>query len=148
MKNLFAIGFVSLLALTGCSSAASTPSADGSAAVQESEASGPAALDLNGTWEQANKKSEENYHAAEIADGVITVNWVAPDTRSLYWVGSVPIENTDEPFTWTSQGDVEAMASALMASTEDSKEFSYADGVLSYEVTAMGTTMTIKMERK
>lgn len=148
MKKLVVIGFVSLFALTGCSSTSSAPLTEGSTASRGEETAAPAALDLNGAWEQSNKKSEENYHAAEIIDGVITVNWIAPDSSSLYWVGSVPSENTDEAFSWTSQGDTETMASALMASSEDTKEFSYADGVLSYEVTAVGTTMTIKLERK
>ena len=40
------------------------------------------------------------------------------------------------------------MSTALLASGDDAKEFVYDNGVISYEVTALGTTMTVKLERK
>ena len=44
-----------------------------------------------------------------------------------------------------SQGDTETMASALLASQDATKDFTYseADGV-SWETTALGTTITVK----
>lgn len=146
MKKLIAaVGLVAALALTGCSTG-TTNSND--ADTPDATAEAPAILDLNGEWEQANKNSDDNFQAATIADGVITVNWVAPDTKSIYWIGTIPADATDEAFTWTSAGDTEAMASALLASQDATKDFSYDNGVISYEVTALGTTTTVKLERK
>lgn len=146
MKKLIAaVGLVAALALTGCSTG-TTNSND--ADTPDATAEAPAILDLNGEWEQANKNSDDNFQAATIADGVITVNWIAPDSKSIYWVGTAPTDETEQKFTWTSAGDTEAMSTALLASGDDAKEFVYDNGVISYEVTALGTTMTVKLERK
>ena len=70
-------------------------------------------------------------------------------TKSLYWIGTyeAPTSAVDE-FKWTSKGDTEAMSSALMASQDETKDFSYKDGVLSYKASAMGTTKTVEMKKK
>lgn len=144
-KLIAAVGIFATLTLAGCSAPqAESPTENSADATTEA----PAIVDLNGEWEQSNKNSEDNYQAATIADGVITVNWVAPDAKSIYWIGTLPTEATGEAFTWTSTGDVEAMSSALLASQSETKDFSYDNGVISYEVTALGTTTTVKLERK
>ena len=50
---------------------------------------------------------------------------------------------------WTSQDDTETMASALLASQDATKDFTYseADGV-SWETTALGTTITVKTAKQ
>ena len=102
-------------------------------------------------WKQTNSNSADSYQAATIAGDIITVNWVneAESTTALYWVGTyeAPTEATDT-FRWTSAGDVAQMETALLASGDDSKEFTYEDGKLKYELTAMGVTMTVEMERQ
>jgi len=40
------------------------------------------------------------------------------------------------------------METALLASGDDSKDFTYEDGKLTYELTAMGVTMTVEMEKQ
>lgn len=102
--------------------------------------------DLTGTW-----KSEDNdgsYQEAIISDGVITINWVsdAGKTKSVYWIGTytAPTEAV-ETYEWISERDKEKTDTALLASTDDTKTFSYKDGILSYEVSAVGTTTTLEL---
>lgn len=67
------------------------------------------------------------------------------DTKSLYWKGTYQAPAAAGDWKWTSQGDTETMASALLASQDATKDFTYseADGV-SWETTALGTTITVK----
>lgn len=108
-----------------------------------------APLDLTGTWAPADKG--DSYQEAVIKDGTIEINWVSDggDTKSLYWAGTyvAPTDPTDE-YSWTSENDKEKTGGALMASGDGTKEFKYKDGVLSYEASAMGTTKTVKLEKK
>ena len=75
----------------------------------------------------------------------IEVNWIGTDTKSLYWKGTYQAPAAAGDWKWTSQGDTETMASALLASQDATKDFTYseADGV-SWETTALGTTITVK----
>lgn len=116
---------------------------------KEEEAKDP--VDLSGKW-----KSEDNNGAwmeAEISGDVITVNWVSDngDTTSIYWVGTyeAPTEYAEE-YTWTSTRDQEATASAMLASTDDTKDFTYsdADQQLTYEASAAGTTTKVRMTKE
>jgi len=105
--------------------------------------------DLTGTW-----KSEDNdgsYQEAVISDGYIEINWVSDggNTKSLYWAGSytAPSEYVEE-YSWTSTNDQEKTSSALLASSDETKEFSYKDGKISYEVSALGSTTTMFLEKE
>lgn len=60
---------------------------------------------------------------------------------------AAPTEDT-ETYSWESQADAAALENALLASQDPTKAFAYANGVLSYELTAMGVTMTVEMERQ
>ena len=73
------------------------------------------------------------------------VDWIGTDTKSLYWKGTYQAPAAAGDWKWTSQGDTETMASALLASQDATKDFTYseADGV-SWETTALGTTITVK----
>lgn len=106
-------------------------------------------LDLTGTWIQ--EDAEDSYQKAVIKDGTIEINWVSEEdeTEALYWIGTyvAPTEATEE-YTWTSEGDTETMASALLASQDETKEFTYTDGKLTYKASAMGVTTTIKLARE
>lgn len=108
-------------------------------------------LDLTGEWTQSNPNSEDTWHEATIKDGAIEIYWVSDDgdTKSLYWAGTykAPTDAVDE-YNWTSENDKEKTDSALLASGDDTKDFAYKDGVISYEASAMGTTTTIKLEKK
>lgn len=111
------------------------------------EATTEAATDLTGTW--ASESNEGSYQEAVITEDTIEINWVTDDTKSIYWVGTytAPDEAVDE-YSWTSERDKEKTDNALLASGDDTKEFTYKDGVISYEASMMGVTKTVKLEKK
>ncbi|WP_167043479.1 hypothetical protein [Salinibacterium sp. ZJ454] len=153
MKKLIApIGLAIALALTGCAgtttTTTTTTTTDAAASKPVEEA--PQAPNLAGAWKQSNSASEDSYQQATITADTITVEWVADggDTTSTYWVGTfeAPADAT-EPYTWTSQRDAAATDSALLASTDDTKEFTYEGGTVSYKVSALGTTTTVDLQQ-
>lgn len=110
----------------------------------------PEPLDLTGTW-IAKGESEDSWQEIVIEGDAMTVNWVSDngDTKALYWAGTytAPVEATDT-WEWASQNDIEQTQNALMASGDETKVFSYADGQISYDVTALGVTKTLHAEKK
>lgn len=108
-------------------------------------------LDLTGTWKQSNPNSEDTWHEAVIEGDAITINWVSDggDTKSLYWAGTyvAPTDAADS-YSWSSVNDTEQTGKALLASGDETKEFSYENGVISYEASAMGSTTTVKLEKQ
>ncbi len=101
--------------------------------------------DLTGVW-----KSEENegsYHEATITEDTMVINWVSPDINAVYWAGTyeAPGEESKE-YSWESKNDHEKTDASLMGSSDETKEFTYKDGVISYEVTALGVTKTMELE--
>lgn len=148
-----AVTVTAALALTACSTnpdtaPSSSDSKSSAAAEPTKEAAKPA--DLTGTWKQTNSSAADSYQEAEIAGDVITINWVADngDTKSIYWVGSFTAPtDAATPYKWTSTRDKAATDSALMASTDDTKEFTFQDDTISYTASALGTTTTIKLKK-
>ena len=132
--SLVVICLVIVCAIAGCAS-------------QSAESNIPV---LTGEWKQTNSNSDTSYQAATITDNTIEVYWVSDngETKSLYWAGTFTDPTTPmESFSWESANDHEKTGNALLASSNDTKTFAYEDGVISYEVTAMGTTTTVKLER-
>lgn len=105
-------------------------------------------LDLTGNWEEKDKG--DSYQAGYIKDGEIVIYWVSDggDTKSLYWAGSyiAPTDNT-EPYTWDSENDKEKTGSALLASGDDTKKFTYENGEITYKASALGTTKKMHFVR-
>ena len=138
--------FMLTLPLTACGGNASN-STGADAAAQQEEA--PQPPDLTGEWVQVNSDSEDSYQTATITADTITVNWNAPDPTALYWAGRFEAPTTaDEPYSWDSANDTEQTANALLASPDETKTFTYEDGQISYSVSAMGVTTTVKLEKK
>lgn len=110
----------------------------------------PKVPDLTGAWKQSNPNSEKSYQQATITADTMTIEWVSDggNTTSIYWVGTFAgPTSADEPYTWTSQRDVEATKSALLASGDATKEFKYEAGTISYKVSALGTTTTVNLKK-
>ncbi|BDF40038.1 MULTISPECIES: hypothetical protein [Bacteria] len=148
MRKIAAIGCWCALALTlaGCGGSAEQEPAASTAQEEQAQQ-----LDLTGSWKQVNKNSEDSWQEAVIDDGAITINWVSNggDTKSLYWAGTYEAPTSDtESYSWVSENDTSQTDKAPLASTAETKDFKYDNGVLSYEATAMGTTTTVKMERQ
>ena len=131
------------LSFIACGNSSTTDNTDSAQSEEEKEP-----LDLSGTWKS--KDNDGSWMEAEIKDSVITINWVSDngDTKSIYWIGTynAPTEYTDE-YNWTSERDKEQTDSALLASTDDTKEFSYKNEELTYEAAAMGTTTTMRLTK-
>lgn len=106
-------------------------------------------LDLKGTWIQSNSNSDTMYQKAIITDNAIEVYWVdtESDSEMLYWAGTFENpENGKKEFSWDSVNDKEKTGTALMASPDDTKTFNYSNEVISYSVSAMGTSQTVKLK--
>lgn len=134
MKKKLAILIVAAIAalsfaLAGCSSEPEAPA------------------DLTGEWVQVD--AGESYQAATITDDSITINWISDGgkTTSLYWAGTYTAPTEPGDYSWTSENDTSQTDYALMASTSATKDFAYSDGKISYQVSALGTTTTIELER-
>ena len=142
MKKLFTL----LMAVILCFAMAACGSSNETAQDTPAEP-----LDLTGTWSQVNSNSDDTWQEAVIENNTITINWVSDggDTKSLYWAGSydAPTEAAKE-YTWTSNNDHDQTGSALLASSAETKEFTYKDGQLTYEASAMGSTTTVRLEKK
>lgn len=107
-------------------------------------------LDLTGEWKQVNSNSEDSWQSATITGDAIEVYWISDggDTKSLYWAGSyVAPVTSEESYTWDSANDAEKTATALLASSDETKTFTYEAGQISYEVSALGTTTTVRLEK-
>ena len=156
MKQKLAIAAaIALFALTGCSAPTSSTAepapAETTETTETTEAAPAAPLDLTGEWKQTNFNDESSFQSALISADKISIDWVNEDDGStaIYWVGTyvAPTEAADS-FTWDSENDKSITDTAIMASGDDTKTFTYKDGVLSYELTALGTTMTVEMEQQ
>lgn len=122
-----ALIFLLAILLTSCTTKPATPKED-----------------LNGTWKYVGSPNME----ATFVDGVISIYWVSEDGKSIYWVGSCPKTVDSDKFSWISDRDASKTDSALLASTDNTKEFLYKDGVISYELTIMGMTTTIELRKE
>lgn len=150
MRKYLAAGLLAAgLALTLCACGGTQtvePAPEETAEAVTETAEESAAIDLTGEWEQTNKNSDDSYQVATISDGVIEIFFVSPDTKSLYWSGTAETPDAD-PFTWDSVADHEKTDASIMGSMDDTKTFTYDGGELSFDVSMMGTTMTVRMEK-
>ncbi len=97
--------------------------------------------DLSGVWLTENRNG--SWMEAIIEGDSITVNWVfgSGEKKSIYWAGTytAPAEGAGE-YAWTSERDVEKTDTVLLASADDTKEFTYSAGAISTEVSTLGFT--------
>ena len=96
-------------------------------------------VNLVGLWVQENG-DKNTYMAATIReDGKIGVFFIleGDDTPWTYWVGTyeVPTDGKEE-FSWVSKSTYDG--NGLMASSDDTKEFTYKDGKITYPITIQG----------
>jgi hypothetical protein len=140
------------LGLAGCSAGDAGGSAKGEDATPAAAATKTPepAPNLTGKWEQSNKKSEDSYQAATIKGDTIVIDWVSDggDTTSLYWAGSFEAPTEAGHYSWKSQNDTTKTANALLASSDKTKTFTYDNGEISYKVSALGTTTTVRLSHK
>lgn len=150
--GVFPLCGLMLLSLAGCGGGnENAPAAPDAPEVQESAPVAPP--DLSGEWKQANSNSEDSYQAAYISDGAMEVYWIVnegsdDEAIALYWAGTfTPPENADEPYAWESANDKSRTESALMASGDDTKTFTYENGKISYSVSIQGQTADVELAK-
>ena len=150
LTAMIAAALLAMLTACGGTTSADTSSAQNTnAASQKAEEKKPA--DLTGDWKQVNSSSDDSYQQATISGDTIEIYWVSDngDSKSLYWAGSFEAPTTaDEPYSWESKNDHDKTDSALMASSDDTKKFTYEKNQISYEASALGTTTTIQLEKQ
>ena len=106
-------------------------------------------LDLTGLWLKDGKSESESHMVATIRDdGKIGVFFILEDDPEpwTYWVGTY-VEPTDDikEYSWTSESTYSG--NGLLASTDDTKEFTYKEDKISYQVTMEGESRTIELIR-
>ncbi len=143
-KTVFCLMVFSLVfAFTACGNS-------GSSGKSSEKSEQPKKIDLTGDWKQSNSGSDESYQIATIQNDVIEIFWYSEEdeTKALYWSGTYAApEDAAEPYIWNSENDKEKTDGALMASGDDTKTFTYEDGEISYEVSALGITQTVRLEK-
>ncbi|MGP9782141.1 hypothetical protein CQ010_16940 [Arthrobacter sp. MYb211] len=148
-KSLAPIALALTVMLVGCSSApAATDKSAETTEAQVIQEAKPA--DLTGEWKQVNSQSDDAFQSATVSDDMISIDWVTNngDTKSVYWVGTFEAPaKAAESYVWTSKRDEAATDSALLASTSDTKEFTFSDEQISYEAGMMGTTTTVRLAK-
>lgn len=130
MKKFIIASIAALVFLTGCGEPSQLES---SKAVSSAS--------LAGTW-----TGDEPPMVAHIVNNKIQIDIVDEESASLYWVGTFDPSTTDG--NQVSQGNTEAMDSALLGSQDSTKQFQYKDGKLSFKFSMMGTTRTVNLVRK
>ena len=108
-------------------------------------------LDLTGEWEQINSNDSSTIHTATITDNEIEIYWFdsQDETKSLYWAGTyVPPKDSGNKYEWDSINNTEKTSGAMLASSDETKHFTYENGQISYEASAFGTTKIIRLEKK
>jgi hypothetical protein len=102
---------------------------------------------LVGEWHQVNS-NPNGWLTASISGEAIQVNLRGRDTSSIFWLGSFDTDRTPVgKFKVVSLGDQDAMRWKITASTESKKTFTYNNGDLSFEFSAMGSSTTIHMAK-
>lgn len=147
-KKIAPVALATILALTGC--AGTTANSTGAPASSQPTQEAPKPPVLSGSWKQENSASKTSYQQATITADKMTIEWVSDggNTTSTYWVGTYKAPtDAKEPYAWTSTRDVEAARSALLASSDATKDFTYEGGAISYKVSALGTTTTVKLKK-
>ena len=146
------LGIMALVVgVAACSGQNAQPSsnAEGAESSQQEITPEPQPANLTGTWKSTDSDSEDSWMEATITADTIQIDWVTADTRSLYWIGTFEAPSEPGDWSWTSQADKEKMDTALMASQDDTKDFTYteADG-LSFDASMMSVTKTVKMAKQ
>jgi uncharacterized lipoprotein NlpE involved in copper resistance len=141
-KSVIALTVVTMFLLGGCNSSSS-------ATVASAAPTPTPAPDLTGTW-KADPTDAGNYSEATITKDTIEISWVIENgkTTSLYWSGSYTAPtNNDEPYTWTSTADKTKTSKSMFASQDDTKDFSYEAGIISFKASMLGVTTTVELKK-
>ena len=116
-------------------------------AVKKEEKKEP--LDLTGEWQC--DPTDGTYLKATISNGVIEIDWVFVEENksAIYWVGSYDAPTTDtNEYSWVSNNDHEQTETSILASTDETKEFTYNNGVISFSASMQGVSKTFELKKQ
>ncbi len=104
-------------------------------------------INLDGNW--ASESTSGTNMTASIEGDQISLYWRNADgSSSLYWAGTfITSLPSKEPFSCTAMMNVQEIATSPFASKDATKEFTYLDGKLSFQVTTMGIPVTFRLHR-
>lgn len=146
--NKFRIVLLAILAVFLLSSCGADPTVNNAGTPGSPESlTQPVAVEqetLEGNWVSVDPEVQM---AATVVGDTITVNWASDDVTALYWKGSAPTEVRDD-LVFTSAGDLETMSTAMMASTEEEKTFTYSKDELSFGLSIVGITQIIRLKKE
>jgi hypothetical protein len=144
-KRIFALSLGRALAVGLCACGSETQTTDSEETTQPEETSQP--LDLTGTWQMSNGKDGASILTATISGEEIEVLWDIDGEQYLYWAGTYTAPtDTSEPYSWTSEAS-DRNTSALLASTDATKDFTYSGDVLSFDVVVDGESSNVEMKK-
>lgn len=85
---------------------------------------------------------------AVITPEIIEIQMVDEETatKGLYWLGTFPVEDGRDVVT--SMADTAALEMSLLGSSEKMKLFKIVDDTIQFEMSMMGVTQTITLERQ
>ena len=134
---LLAVVFVGI-SLSACQSSGSGSDASNPASktVATSAPTKEAPVSLDGTW-------KADGFTATIASNSIEIHIVSTDSESLYWKGTFP-SGIDKI---TSIADTEALSMSLLGSQDSEKVFSIDGNKITFKMSMMGTTKTVKLKK-
>jgi hypothetical protein len=130
------------------SSASASISKQAQSPAQQQSNPSPAAIpDLTGSWKQENATDASSMEATVTGDA-ITVNWHMGDTTAVYWQGTFTPPTAGGDYTWTSAADTVALSQSLLGSQDPTKDFAYENGQITFDVTSMGVTTHVRMNKQ
>lgn len=145
MKRIFVCLLTVLILLSGCSSKTELSTNNQTESVETTVEP----LDLAGLWIQEDKDDRESYMVADIRDeGKIGVFFIMENDEQpwTYWVGTYEKPSNEvEEYSWVSENTY--AGNGMLASSAETKEFSYKNGKISYSVTIQGETGTVTLIR-
>ena len=101
---------------------------------------------LDGAWKQVGNELNDEGMVAAIDGNLIAIWMRTADSDFLYWVGSIEQPTSSGAYAWVSAAD-ETLMRGLLTSGSPNKQFTYANGVISFEASFMGASRVFELEQ-
>jgi hypothetical protein len=137
------LAFTPMLCACGGNQSSGSQSASQATEAVEDKHTAPV---LDGKWRQVGHTADEDGMIGTIDEDMIALWIKAGDNDWTYWCGSFEAPKDDGAYSWTSKAEKGYMT-GLLASQDDKKDFSYADGKITFQFSMRGETTTIEMEQ-
>lgn len=105
-------------------------------------------LSLDGVWAMDGADGTENAIFAVIDGDDMEVYFNIDGSGMIYWAGTYDQPTSPEDaHEWVSTHDKDRTALSFLGSNDDSKEFKYKDGVISFDITIQGDTANVELTK-